>query len=898
MIRSSPAVGEVACGVVLDGSPNRETQSEARTDSEAELLEPEVRARILSVTRIQLATVLVTVGLLAAFAATVFAAVDAIFKSLTPVHESGLHWKAQRGIGELARTTDLAILVGDKALLTEATKDYAADEEVSAVVVQGADGSALLKLEKRDYPRAALFSGKPRTVRTVGGTLLNWSYVEVEGGQVGRVGLAVSTHQLRAGLELRANILRAAALGLLLACVLSLAFVRLYIAPIIRVTRDAFLRLEQRTREALEATRVKGEFLANVSHELRTPLNAILGMAGMLSRTSLDAQQRRYVNISQGSAESLLTLINDVLDFSKLEAGKYDLHPISTDIRLLVQDRLELLAVRAQAKQLEIAYQVAEDVPTRVEIDGDRLRQVLTNLVGNAVKFTDDGEVFVDVRCEKTDEEREVVLRFSVRDTGPGIREEDRHRLFRSFSQVDGSLTRSHEGTGLGLVISSELVRLMGGEIQVESTPGEGSTFSFTVKAVVLEGVKPVAHTRGTPLGLKVLIADPSATTRNLIRDDTARWGMEPHEADSFESTLQILRDAAASHKPFDIVVIDLKLEPSAQDPLTALLKQVGGASLSVIYLVAGYVPPERYGEGARVVTKPVRASELYDTIVSRDAPMGDALERSGSMNTPLHAHVLVVDDNEVNRVVAAETLHGLGYSCDVAATGYEAIDRVRARAFDAILMDCQMPGMNGYQTTSELRQLESAAGRRTPIIALTAHAFHGEAERARAADMDDFLTKPVSPRVLDTTLRRWIDAKRTGGLSKEPEKMASASIQPDTGSDAPEDHPVLRDQPRSVRLLEVFLKLAPGQMQELVQAAAAEDAANVRTHAHKLKGSAASVGAIRLAKLAHAIHRAIDEGATSPNKEWIIQAQALLAEVEGLLRGELDQKKPASASQ
>jgi signal transduction histidine kinase/DNA-binding response OmpR family regulator len=880
----------------LDGSPNLDTQREVRA-ADGELLEPEVRARILSVTRIQLATVLVTVGLLAAFAATVFAAVDAIFKSLTPVHESGLHWKATRGIGELARTTDLAILVGDQALLAEAMKDYVADEEVSAVVVEGADETVLLKREKREYPRKALFAGSPRTVRTVGGTLLNWSYVEVEGGRVGRVGLAVSTHQLRAGLELRTNILRAAALGLLLACVASLAFVRLYIAPIIRVTRDAFLRLEQRTREALEATRVKGEFLANVSHELRTPLNAILGMAGMLSRTSLDAQQRRYVNISQGSAESLLTLINDVLDFSKLEAGKYELHPGSTDIRLLVQDRLELLAVRAQAKQLEIAYQVAEDVPMRVEIDGDRLRQVLTNLVGNAVKFTDDGEVFVNVHCEKTSDEKRVVLHFSVRDTGPGIREEDRHRLFRSFSQVDGSLTRNHEGTGLGLVISAELVRLMGGEIHVDSTPGEGSTFSFTIDAVVLEGVKPIEQMRGTPRGLKVLIADASATTRHLIRDDTARWGMDPHEADSFESTLQILRDATASNRPFDIVVIDLKLEPSAQDPLTALLKQVGGPALSVIYLVAGYVPPERYGEGARVVTKPVRASELYDTIVARDAPMGDPLERSGTLNAPLHAHVLVVDDNEVNRVVAAETLHGLGYSCDVVATGYEAIDRVKARAYDAILMDCQMPGMNGYQTTSELRRLESGTERRSLIIALTAHAFHGEAERARAADMDDFLTKPVSPRVLDTTLRRWIDARRAGVASKVPEQMTSASVQPEPSSDAPEDHPVLRDQPRSLRLLEVFLKLAPGQMQELVQASATEDAANVRTHAHKLKGSAASVGAIRLAKLAHAIHRAIDEGASSPNKQWILQAQDLLSEVEGLLKRELEQKKAASAA-
>lgn len=883
-----------------DDSPGTQNDVTGEAADAAELVPQGVRSRVMSVTRIGIVVAVVTVGLIAALSAAMATAVTTIFGQLTPVHESSLQWKAERGIAELARTTDLGIPLGDPKVFAASLEDFELDEEVAAVVVQNTDHADVYRHQKSpDVDTSALFKGDPLTVREVPGALCNWGHVELEGGRIGRVGIVISTHQLAAGLALRQELLRSTAVAVVVALLVSLAFVRLYITPLVGVTRSAFLSLEERTRQALEAARVKSEFLANVSHELRTPLNAILGTVHMLQRTPLNEKQQRYANISQNSAQSLLTLINDVLDFSKLEAGKFVLNPTDQDVRPLVEERMELLAVRANEKQLDLVHCIGERVPQTVELDGDRFRQVLTNLVGNAVKFTSYGEVVVRVGLEDESEEprsgEPTVLRVTVRDTGPGIEPEQQARLFQSFSQLDGSSTRTHGGTGLGLSISRELVELMGGQIGVESTPGEGAMFWFTVACKVVRPTPPhsLRPRAGTPTGLRMLVADPSPTYRELIHDYAERWGMVAVEVAGVEVAIEALSRARQESKPFDVALVEARLDPGEGHPVAQAFRDAGGEALRLIYLGSGLLGRDERPQDVAFVGKPLRASELYDSIVSRPSM------RPSAPSEPMHVsslpagqergRVLVVDDNAVNLVVAEEILRELGYDCDTAAGGEDAIDRVKGRKYDAVLMDCQMPGMNGYEATHALRQLELGTGRRMPIIALTANAFKGEAERARAADMDDFLSKPVSPRVLDATLLRWIqttdvEQPRDGAgtplvLSAAPTGLgAVAETANDTaGETAPgqpgEGEERLREQRRSARLIDVFSRNVPEQMRGLLEACQGDDVADIRARSHKLKGSAGSIGAMRLFKLCEAIQFGADAGDIQHAPAWSTQA-------------------------
>lgn len=883
----------------------------------SEPLPSSVRAQVLSQTRIKLAFVFVTVVLLVAFATTMAMSVDQIFDWLTPVARRDLFWKTQRGVAELGRTEDVGILLRDRAVIHQAAADYEADAEVRLFVVLDAQGALLYRHDKGGADANLLFRGESRRVREEQGHLWNWTPLELEGAYLGRLGLAVSTERLRAGERLRTQILRTALGACVLAIVLSLAFVSFYVGPLIAVTKRAFLDLERKTVEAMEATRVKSEFLANVSHEIRTPLNGVIGMLGLLVRGELNPRQRRRAEISESSARSLLALINDILDFSKLESGHHVLHVTECDLHASVRNRVELLAVKAHAKQLEIAYRLSAEVPRLVQVDADRLTQVLTNLVGNAIKFTVEGEVGVTVTASRAGDDAEMLLRFEVTDTGPGIDAEDQKRLFKSFSQVDGSATRTHEGTGLGLAISKHLVELMGGAIGLESSVGSGSTFWFTARCRVVAQQQIAVPTpiAGSPRGRRVLIVDPSSMARSMLAEYLKQWGMQATLCGSGEDALALAAAARADGVPFEFAVVDLKLLDPQGGSLAHSLRALCGDELNVIQLTpALWAPAERDTDANSIfLAKPVRASDLYDCIVTQTVQSGPATtnrraqpQRMGSRR----GHILVVDDNEVNRVLAEELLRELQHSCDLADSGQAAVDQSSARLYDAILMDCQMPGMNGYQATHELRERERRGTRRTPIIALTAHAFTGEAAKVKAAGMDDFLTKPVTPEVLDAALQKWMAIGSTGRLRslptaalnpRAPAVVLEASVPANDATlsihagDPAADEPMLTEVRRSPRLLQTFLRTVPAQVTALVQAAAAGDLTVTRGQAHKLKGSASSIGALRMSKLCETIQFAADRGEAEHLAAWTQLVATAMQELAMALEAELRVKQAES---
>jgi signal transduction histidine kinase/DNA-binding response OmpR family regulator len=655
-------------------------------------------------------------------------------------------------------------------------------------------------------------------------------------------------------------------------------------------------------RKAEDANRAKSQFLANMSHEIRTPMNGVLGMTELLLHTTLTDRQRMFADTVRRSGENLLAIINDILDFSKIEAGRLELECVPINVHQIVEETVELFVESVHRKGIELAYLVDSQIPLGLLGDPMRLRQILTNLLGNAVKFTDHGEVVLEVSqhtahgpgATSTDgpDDTAITLLCKVRDTGIGIAPEMQAQIFDSFAQVDGSMTRKYGGTGLGLTIVKQLTEMMGGRVGVESTPGQGSTFWFTV---VLQKnpacVQPTSVPSQDLRGRRVLIVDDNTTNRTILHQWVSSWGMHPQSAADGPQALEQLRAAVARQEPYDVAVLDMMMPGMDGIELArAIQADATIAAVRLVLLTSLGVCAEshntRQAGFIRSLSKPVRQSQLYNCLLAALAapvPGPLAVEQQcpgpGEAMLALQGHVLLAEDHPVNQAVTLNMLESFGCRVDTVTNGREAVEAVVHTTYDAVFMDCQMPEMDGFTATRAIRKHETAAAQgHTPIIALTAHALESDRQECLSVGMDDYLSKPFTQEQLRAVLIRWLPRHAGSHVAQEPPAA------PDLPADCPAPMPAVSPStPLDTKTLEqlralqrhgkpdvldkvvaLYLSSAPPLLNALREAVSRGDPLAIKRAAHGFKSSSGNVGALSLAALCKELETMGDANCTT----------------------------------
>jgi CheY-like chemotaxis protein/HPt (histidine-containing phosphotransfer) domain-containing protein len=653
--------------------------------------------------------------------------------------------------------------------------------------------------------------------------------------------------------------------------------------------------LETARVAAETAARTKAEFLAKMSHEIRTPMNGVIAMAGLLRETALTQEQRGYVDTIHASGEALLSIINEILDFSKIESGKLEIENVPFVLRTCVEEAFDVVAAKAAEKKLELAYQLDDGVPLQVLGDMNRLRQVLVNLIANAVKFTQTGEVVLNVRLlspagssgnasrsETAALELPCWAQFSLRDTGIGIPADRLARLFKSFSQADASTARHYGGTGLGLVISRSLVEAMGGKMWVESVAQKGSTFHFTLPLRAAPAAPPGPDRLPQLAERRLLIVDDNATNRRILTLQARKWGMIPRELSGSKEALDALR----AGEKFDLAILDLQMPD--MDGLTLaqeIRKLPESASLPLVLLTSMGVradDPQMAKAGfATCLTKPIKPAQLQESLIrviagtkpspTPKAPGPSKLDPTTASRLPLR--VMLCDDNVINQKVALRLLQQMGYQATVAANGVEALNALDASPYDLVFMDLQMPEMDGLEATRTIRERQKDPAQypnysgRIIIVAMTASAMQSDRERCLAAGMDDYLAKPVRPEDIRQVVERW--GRTVVSAPPEPPKAAPTEAVAPTSS-AAEEPPV--DMPRLLDfsdgsmenlrdLVSLYLKQTASQLEQLSAAVQAGNAPEVRRVAHSCAGASATCGMHVLAPLLRRMEHLADAG-------------------------------------